>query len=273
MPELPEVETIRRSLESKLLGRTIEKVYVFLERIVKKPGAGEFCRLLAGRKITSLDRRGKYLLVRLEGGYTWVVHLRMTGQLIYAPEKLKHRHLRLAFLLDNGHWLNFIDMRTFGSMYLLPDDRLDEIRGLATMGPEPLSDRFSVEEFYRRLQKRKRAVKTVLLDQMVVAGLGNIYADEALFLAGIDPRREVASLSKTEIERLHQAVVRALRQGLRNRGTTFRDYLDGAGEKGKNQYYLNVYHRSGKPCRRCGTEIVKIRVGGRGTSFCPNCQK
>ncbi len=273
MPELPEVETVRRTLEPHLLGRRVREIYIYLERIVKKPEVAEFRRLLVNRTIETVDRRGKYLLLRLEGNYTWVIHLRMTGQLIHTGERLEDRHLRLAFLLDDGTWLNFIDMRTFGSMYLLPGDRLDEIRGLKTMGPEPLSSDFFPADFHARLSGSSRPVKTVLLDQTVVAGLGNIYADEALFLAGIHPARRASFLSENEAERLYRAVIDVLRQGIKNRGTTFRDYVDGAGKSGSNQFSLSVYNRSGQACLRCGGEIEKIRLGGRGTSFCPRCQK
>ena len=272
MPELPEVETVRRSLEPHLVGKMVVGIEILLERIIKKPEPEEFYRLLANRKIRTLARRGKYLLIRLEENYTWVIHLRMTGQLIYTNERMNHKHLRLAFHLNDGNWLNFIDMRTFGSMYLLPVDRLGEITCLATMGPEPLDNSFHLEELTQRLGRRKGAVKAVLLDQSVVAGLGNIYVDEALFEAKIDPRREAASLKENEVAQLHKAIIKVLEKAVTNRGTTFRDYLDGAGRKGGNQQFLNVYQRSGEPCVRCGTEISKIRVGGRGTSFCSKCQ-
>ncbi len=272
MPELPEVETVRRSLESHLVGKMVTGIDLLLERILKKPEPKEFCGLLTNKKITAMDRRGKYLLIRLEGNYTWVIHLRMTGQLIYTNEKMKHKHLRLAFHLNDGNWLNFIDMRTFGSMYLLPDDRLGEITCLATMGPEPLDKSFYLEELSQKLSKRRGALKAVLLDQSVVAGLGNIYVDEALFEAKIDPRREAATLKENEVAQLHKAIIKVLEKAVTNRGTTFRDYLDGAGKKGSNQQFLNVYQRSGEPCVRCGTEISKIRVGGRGTSYCSKCQ-
>ncbi|WP_366924529.1 DNA-formamidopyrimidine glycosylase [Metallumcola ferriviriculae] len=273
MPELPEVETVRRSLEPRLLGRSIKQAYIYLPRIIKKPDAESFTRLLAGRTVETVDRRGKYLLIRLAGDYTWVVHLRMTGQLVYSEIKSEHKHLRLTFELDDGNWLNFIDMRTFGSMYLLSDDRLDEINGLKTMGPEPLEDDFIMADFYQRLQGSSRAVKNLLLDQTVVAGLGNIYVDEALFLAGIHPSRGGSSLTEEEAAKLFQAIKEVLQKGIENRGTTFRDYVDGAGAKGKNQHTLNVYGRGGESCSLCGTKLVKFRLGGRGTVFCPDCQK
>ncbi len=274
MPEMPEVETIRRYLEKNIVGRRITKVDILLPRQIELVTPEAFQAMAEGQEITALDRRGKFLLLDLASGDVIVIHLRMTGRLVYCPDgHLDDAYVRQVFHLDNGAALVFADTRTFGRLYGVHPGDEDLIHGLATLGPEPLTDAFSVDYLAAACRKRKKgAIKALLLNQQVIAGIGNIYADEALFLAGLHPRRTPASLNEQEIKQLHAAVNSVIAAGIRDGGTTFRDYRNGAGGKGGHQDNLNVYYREGQPCHRCGTIIEYTKLGGRGTHFCPHCQ-
>lgn len=274
MPEMPEIETIRRSLEPHLQGRRIEDVDVLLARQIKWPEPDSFVARILETKILRLDRRGKYLLLQLDNQVSLVFHLRMTGQLIYIPPQgeSKSHHDRLIIHLDDASRLVFSDTRTFGTMYAMHPDELWRIQGMAELGPEPLSLEFTVEYLAQAAAKRKTRIKSFLLDQRKIGGLGNIYVDEALFLAGIHPLRQAGSLNISELTKLHEAVNRVIADGIADGGTTFRDYRNGDGEKGSHQEHLYVYGRDGQACRVCGTPLEKIKVGGRGTRFCPHCQ-
>lgn len=272
MPELPEVETVRRSLEPLLIGRTISAVRINYGGIIKKPSPHEFVAEIQGRRFEQLNRRGKYLLCELSGCKTLVIHLRMTGRLTVAEQNIPPaKHTHLIFVLDNGRELRFNDVRKFGLVYLLDQGRYEEAGGLATLGPEPLDPRFTEDELTRRLKDKKTNLKSFLLDQQQIAGLGNIYADETLFTAGLNPERNTGSLSSAEITRLYQALRSTLQEGIELRGTTFRDYVDGTGAKGGYQERLKVYGRSGQKCI-CGNILLKKKLAGRTTVFCPNCQ-
>ena len=274
MPELPEVEQVKRSLQDKLEGCRIERVEVLLARLIKAPQDEKtFISLLTGRVIERLERRGKYLLLRLSGGWTLVVHLRMTGQLLLLPTQGEARFARILFALSNGATLCYADNRTLGTLHLLPNDQLNMIGGLATLGPEPFDEMLTAQGLFEKAQGRKPAIKSMLLDQRVIAGIGNIYADESLFAAGIHPLRPTGSLTFEEWERLLTAVRNVLQQALSHRGTTFRNYRDGNGERGENQLYLYAYGKKGQPCSICGTVMERITVGGRGSCFCPVCQQ
>lgn len=274
MPELPEVESIRRSLENKICGCLISDTQVLLPRQIKWPDVPGFVARTVGHRIIRLARRGKYLLFVLDDGGYLVFHLRMTGRLIYTDTGiLQDAHTRIVFRLDHSAALVYSDTRTLGAIYALHADELWRIRGLSEMGPEPLTEAFSVEYLQQTLSNKKTKIKSFLLNQKSIGGLGNIYADEALFLAGIHPLRLAASLSADETGRLHGAINQVIHDGIAEGGTTFRDYCDGNGQKGRHQEHLFAYHREGKPCRRCGEIIQKIVVGGRGTHFCPHCQK
>jgi formamidopyrimidine-DNA glycosylase len=274
VPELPEVETTRKSLLSLVRGRTIDSVEVFYDGMIKNMPAPEFCRRLAGQMIADVKRRGKYLLFHLTGGYTLVVHLRMTGQLVFSgPEVLPARNTRLVFNLSDGGQLKFMDTRKLGFVYLVPTGCWDQVGRLAELGPEPLEEGFTLEAFSGILRNRKGIIKSFLLDQRRIAGIGNIYADEILFAAGINPKRSIKDLEPAELERIYEAVRDRLKEGLRFRGTSIRDYVDGMGERGGFQEYLKVYNRAGKPCPRCGATLAKCVVAGRGTVFCPQCQR
>jgi formamidopyrimidine-DNA glycosylase len=264
MPELPEVETVRRTLMPHLKGRTIRSAE-FRQVRVLRGDADEMARRLAGRKILSLERRGKFIMMHLsDGGGVFTVHLGMTGNLAVAGEVGKHTHAVLQ--LDRGV-LTYTDPRMFG--------RLEWSKGIpasvAKLGPEPLTVEF--EEFFRGLHKRKTNLKALLLDQKFLGGVGNIYADEALFRAGIHPLTRASSLTKLRAQRLYEAVREILADAIAHRGSTVVNYVDSEGRRGEYQESLKVYQRHGEPCVKCGRPIQRTLVAQRGTHFCPNCQK
>lgn len=276
MPEMPEVETVRRSLEPHLTDKQITQVEILLPRQIKWPEQPEaFEKRILQQRIVGLDRVGKYLLLQLGNEVSLVFHLRMTGQLVYVAAEADDctHHNRLVLHLDDGARLIFSDTRTFGTMYAMKPEELQLIKGMAEMGPEPLSEQFTAEYLRQAVAGKKTRIKSFLLDQNKIGGLGNIYVDEAMFLAGIHPMRLAGSLSYEEIEKLHGAVNKVIADGIADGGTTFRDYRDGNGEKGSHQEHLYVYARDGQPCRLCGAVIEKSKVGGRGTRYCPRCQK
>ena len=276
MPELPEVETIRRDLEALLLGRRITAVTIAPESgkpvpVLKAIDEATFREGVVGARIAAVERRGKYLAMRLDTGSLIVVHLRMTGVLLHRkPEAEPERFLRLSLHFDDGHELRFTDMRKFGGFWLL-DDFADASK--TGLGPEPLGDAFTPAVLAAALAGRKAPVKSILLDQKYVAGIGNIYADEACYAACIDPRRLGAAVTTGEVTKLHDAVQAVLRFGVESRGASFRDYKDVAGEEGSMQMLVKVFRRTGKPCYRCGTPIERVKLGGRSTHFCPHCQR
>lgn len=274
MPELPEVETIRRTLVSKVEGRVIKTVRLHLPRLIKWPSPEAFQAVIRGKQINRLTRRGKYLLFHLDDGNILIVHLRMTGRLYYVAADIPlDKFVRIVFELDNGDHLIYADTRTLGTLYLMPAEELWRIAGLASLGPEPLTPEFTNDYLRGILRKRSGKVKAVLLNQQLIGGLGNIYVDECLALAGVHPERPADSLDDNEISKLHQAINRVIEDGIAHGGTSFRDYRDGAGQKGSHQHHLHVYGRKAEPCRVCGTAIQRIEVGGRGTHYCPCCQK
>jgi len=274
MPELPEVETVKRSLQPRLTGLTITGVSINLPKIIRRPDPEAFSANLAGKKIKDFGRRGKYLLIHLTDDLTMVIHLRMTGQLVYAkPDEEIPRHTHLIIKLDNGHELRFTDVRQFGRLLLCPTAGLGEVPGLRELGPEPLEQEFTRDFLRKELRRRRTRLKSLLLDQTFIAGLGNIYVDEALHRARLNPERLASSLNPREITRLFHAVQEVLEEGIQNRGTSFRDYVDGDGRTGNYQELLQVYGREGQPCLKCGKPVHRIKITGRSTYFCPRCQK
>lgn len=275
MPELPEVETVRRSLADVLPGRRIVSVDVRHPAVIQHPEPETFVRELPGYRFGPVRRRGKYLLLELEPGpLTLVVHLRMTGQLLYVPattEPEKHTHVVIG--LDDSHALHYKDMRRFGRFCLVGPDGDGMPAGLRTLGPEPDDPTFTPAALAAALAGRTAPVKALLLDQRIVAGLGNIYADESLFLARIRPDRPGGSLSRAEVRRLHEAIGTVLSHALSLGGTSFYSYIDAAGKRGEFLEYLNVYGRSGEPCRQCGQPLLRQVTAGRGTHYCGRCQK
>lgn len=272
MPELPEVETIARELrEASFIGSVIEDANILWERTVGS-SAAEFTRAIQKQKIVSVERRAKYILIKLSKD-TLLIHLRMTGKITIASADQKiSSHERVRLFLSNGKCLIYEDQRKFGRIILIhnPEDKLKHL------GLEPLSDQFTKKAFEALLKKSNRKIKVFLLDQSLISGLGNIYVDEALWLAKIHPLRIANTLDSKERERLFHAIPKVLLIGIENRGTSLGDsrsnYQNLSGKRGENIHQLQVFRREGKTCPRCGEKIVKIRIAQRGTHICPNCQ-
>ena len=274
MPELPEVETIASELNVRLAGRAIAGTEVLWPPTVGHPSPEEFVAAAAGARIESVGRRAKYILIRLAGGGQIAIHLRMTGRLTIEPAQApRDPYTRLVLRLDGDDELRFADTRKFGRFYLVPAGQTLPLRSFAALGPEPLEGDFTPDLLATRVAARRGNVKAALLDQRLVAGLGNIYADEALFRARIHPRRTLASLSADEIRALHDAIVFVLKQALGQGGTSFSDYRTTWGRRGGYQEELSVFRKSGSGCPVCGTPIERDVVAGRGTHYCPGCQK
>jgi formamidopyrimidine-DNA glycosylase len=272
MPELPEVETIRRTLAPHILGQTIKDIRVNWPGALVLPPKLTPARALRKREIAALRRRGKYLLLELDNGAALVAHFRMTGALIYYPRaQAEANHTHVVISLAEGQ-LHYTDQRKFGRLQFVPPGELDSLTCLKKLGPDPVTDNFDLEYFAMKLDNRKAAIKTVLLDQTVICGLGNIYADEALFCAGVLPFRAAGSLRLSEVFILYDAVRVTLNKGIAAGGTTFRDYRDADGNSGNFQRQLKVYGRGGLPCLTCGFPLAKIRVGGRASVYCAECQ-
>ncbi|MGI6578842.1 MAG: bifunctional DNA-formamidopyrimidine glycosylase/DNA-(apurinic or apyrimidinic site) lyase [Saccharofermentanales bacterium] len=292
MPELPEVETIRRTLIDKIKNQNIEEIICYHPDVLVNPDGIALKNWL----IRDIRRRGKYLLFDLQNvnpdtsdnndselnqdpvakdSCVMMIHLRMTGKLLLEEnivEPVKHTHVR--FILSNGGSLDFNDIRRFGRVTLFVPGHEFNDHGFATLGPEPLGDNFTADYLLNTCKRyAKSSIKGVLLNQQAIAGIGNIYADESLFRAGIMPGRKAGDISQTEIKLLHQKVREVIAEAIGHRGTSFRDYVDGLGNKGFFQLQLAVYQKDGEPCVHCGTPIEKIKVAGRSTHFCPNCQK
>ncbi len=273
MPELPEVEIVRRKLAPVLEGATIEHAEIVDPRLTRPVEPAEVAEALVGETIASVERRGKYLLWRLASGRTLVVHLRMTGSFRHAPagELPVDAHRRARLELDTGVELGYRDVRRFGTWELLDPDHLRPYF-TGRLGPEPLAGSFSAARLGALAAGRRLPVKSFLLDQRRLAGVGNIYADEALWRSRIHPRRPAGELDPDELARLHRSVRAALRRGVELQGSTLREYTTPDGESGRMQHEFRVYGRTGEPCDRCGTAIERTVVGGRGTWFCPTCQ-
>ena len=274
MPELPEVETIVSDLRPHLVGRTIVRCELAFPTIVRYPEPEEFMRDVRGRRIESMGRRGKYIQVGLERGLLLVVHLGMTGQLRLLDETAPlEKHTHAVFLLDDGRQLRYRDPRRFGRLLLGTEAVLITAKKLPRLGPEPIDPEFAAEELYRRLRKRRTALKAVLLDQRAIAGVGNIYADESLHRARLRPDRHADTVSRKSAKRLHESLRESLRVAIANRGSSVDTYRDAWGEIGAQQEELLVYGRAGEPCFTCGRPLRAIRIAGRTTVFCTRCQR
>ena len=274
MPELPEVETIKKTLSNILIGKTIIKAEILRSSLIKFPLADDFSSQIIGEEIMTLSRRGKYLSLNMASGAELVVHLRMTGRLVCVTsdkEKLPHTHIIME--LNDGNELRYADVRRFGCLWLLPPQAEDNVTGRAKLGPEPLSENFNAQALQQALIGRKISLKQALLDQTVVAGLGNIYVDETLFAAGLLPTRCVADLHEADFIRLAEVIPQILQSSIEHCGTTFSDYVDGNGNRGENIVYLKVYGRQGQNCPVCGTVLQKQKVAGRSSVYCSVCQK
>ena len=286
MPELPEVETVRRGLSRVSLNQPIRGGDIRLARTIEFPDlADDFLAGMKGVQLVAWHRRGKYLLGELKrasakGGLEpagWLgVHLRMTGQLLWVDQgEVLQTHCRVRLFFDDGRELRYVDQRTFGRLWWVPPDRsVEEIMtGLQRLGPEPFSEDFSVEYLAAALKGRQRPIKNALLDQRLVAGIGNIYADEALFISGIQPKVVCDRLTKKRIVKLHEAIVQVLTTSIESGGTTFSDFRDVHGTNGNYGGMAWVYGREGEACRNCGANIVRLSLAGRSAHYCPKCQK
>ncbi|UTR15575.1 DNA-formamidopyrimidine glycosylase [Salipaludibacillus sp. LMS25] len=273
MPELPEVETVKRTLTELIMKETITKVSVGWPKMIKEPDdVTLFSTMMAGQTFKSIERRGKFLIFRLDD-YSLVSHLRMEGRYSVSNSDeptTKHTHVR--FFLANGKELRYADVRKFGTMHLFPLGTECQRLPLVKLGPEPLSPDFSPVQLKEPLQRTTRAIKSALLDQTVVAGLGNIYVDEALFKARVHPEKTANMLTDEEIEQLFISIKQTLLDAVKAGGSSIKSYVNGQGEMGMFQQQLNVYGRTGEPCHTCDNMIVRSVVGGRGTHTCPTCQ-
>jgi formamidopyrimidine-DNA glycosylase len=281
MPELPEVETIARDLRPQLAGRRIESVRLTRDpairaRLVRYPNATKFVRRLRGRTIRSVERRGKYLVMPLDqDGQRFIVHLGMTGHLrVWEPEEAPVKHTHFRALLDSGLELRYDDPRQFGRLLLGTQEELVAGRAFpARLGPEPIHGDLTETEFDEIVKSRRRPIKSALLDQSFLAGVGNIYADEACFRAGIRPSRWTHRLTARERRALYSAIQEVLENSIAARGSSIINYVDAFGLRGTNQEKLLVYGRSGEPCVKCGTPLQGTRLAGRGTVYCRRCQR
>jgi formamidopyrimidine-DNA glycosylase len=272
MPELPEVETIRTGLEPQLVGRTFERVEIADPRLTRPHDRREVAAELEGETVAAIERRGKYLVVRFETDRVLLIHLRMTGSLLLArQDAADDAYVRAVVRLDNGSDVAYRDVRRFGTWLLLEPGELDPYLG-ERIGAEPLGRGLTARSLADRLARRTAPLKAVVLDQRIFAGVGNIYADEALWWARLHPLRPANELSPDELQALVRGIRRALRRGIARQGATLRDYRNADGAEGGMQTEFRVYGRAGEPCPRCGHPIEKTRAGGRGTWFCPNCQ-
>ena len=274
MPELPEVETIRKTLKRLVVNKTIKDITVFWPKIIKSPlEVEQFVDALAGETIVDVGRRGKFLIIYTDH-FALVSHLRMEGKYgLYPKEEPFDKHTHVLFHFTDGTELRYRDVRKFGTMHLYKkgDEFLTE--PLIGLGPEPFSEEFTVEYLTKKVEKTNRKIKTALLDQKLFVGLGNIYVDEALFRAGIHPERIANTLNKNELTLLHREIVATLSEAVKKGGSTIRSYVNSQGEIGMFQLELYAYGRKGEECKRCGTPLEKTTVGGRGTHYCPQCQK
>ena len=274
MPELPEVETVRASLEPALLGRTFAHVDINDPRLTRPFEPSAVAGSLVGERVEAVERRGKYLIVRFESGSVLLVHLRMTGSFRHVPADRPggDPHVRAVVTLDDGSDVIYRDVRRFGTWLVVDASELDTYLD-ARIGREPLQRGFGPAALAARLANRRAPVKAAILDQRTVAGLGNIYADEALWRARVHPLTPAGDVSADEVRALHRGIRAALRMGIARQGATLRDYAQPDGRRGSMQNEFRVYGREGEPCTRCGTPIEKTRAGGRGTWYCPSCQR
>jgi len=288
MPELPEVETVRSQLASEIVNKKIKDINIRMSKLIRSPLA-QFKRVVAGSAVSTVERRAKILLIGLDSGYTILIHLKMTGQLVFKgkgrikggghPIKdgtvgLPNKYSHIFFIFTDGTKLFFNDLRQFGYMRLVKNENLKEIFTNAKLGPEPLSGKFSYKQFEELLNNRKNSkIKPLLMDQTFIAGIGNIYAIETCFAAGVRPTRRVGSLTKSEKKKIYDNLIRILKLAVRKQGTSAKNFVDAYGEPGNYVPLLKIYGRRGQPCRQCRTTIKAIHLGGRGTTYCPKCQK
>ena len=265
MPELPEVETIRRELTAKITNKKIVGLTINKPKVIKEPDPGKFKKEIVGQTVKAVIRRAKLLIIEFKSGKFLVVHLRISGWLLYGKGEPR---ARVIFKLSNGKCLNYMDQRLLGELRLRKS--YQDLKFIKTLGPEP--SMMSLAEFMASLKKKKTKIKALLLDQTIIAGIGNIYAQEALFMAGIDPRRPANSLTDQELKVLHSKIRAVLNTAIKYKGSSVDSYRDLSGDKGGMEKRLKVYGRKEKPCPKCKKPLKKIALAGRGTCFCPHCQ-
>ncbi|MFN2340200.1 MAG: bifunctional DNA-formamidopyrimidine glycosylase/DNA-(apurinic or apyrimidinic site) lyase [Halanaerobium sp.] len=276
MPELPEVETVVKGLRPLITDRIVTAVEIREENMIAFPedDIQSFTDFLTGSKIEAINRRGKYIIIELSNDKNMVIHLRMTGKLLVKEvEEFRDKHTHVIFSLNDGQEIRFNNIRKFGRVYLIDKNHPEQAGGLADLGPEPLSDELTVEDFKKLFENRRALMKSLLLNQHFIAGIGNIYADEILFRAGIRPDRTADTLTEAEKEAVYHKMREILKKGIIYGGTSFSDYVNAFGEKGSFQEELRAHQREGEKCYECGSIIEKIKVSGRSTYFCPQCQK
>jgi formamidopyrimidine-DNA glycosylase len=274
VPELPEVETIAADLRPHLVGRTIVRCELLFPTIVRHPEPEVFIDSVVGQRIASVGRRGKYILIRLDGDLVMVVHLGMSGQIrLVEPATPLAAHTHAVFDLDDGVQLRYRDPRRFGRLLLGTEAALLEARAMPPLGPEPIDPGFGADDLYQRFRRRRAKLKAILLDQSTIAGVGNIYADESLHRARLRPDRIAGSLSKKSVQRLHESLRESLQAAIQNRGSSVDTYRDAWGEVGGQQEKLLVYGRAGQPCFTCGRPLSLVRIAGRSSVFCRHCQR
>lgn len=274
MPELPEVETIKNTLKRYVTNKTIADVSVFWPNIIKWPNDTEqFKHILVGQTIHDIYRKGKFLLFQLNDSVL-ISHLRMEGKYSIHPstDPVK-KHTHVIFRFTDGDELRYNDVRKFGTMHVFNKGEEFKQKPLNQLGPDPFDENFTLDYFYKRLKKTERVIKAALLDQSIVAGLGNIYVDETLFKANVHPLKKSSKLTKKEVKKIQEQAIITLREAVAQGGTTIRSYVNGQGEMGMFQQQLLVYGQENEPCKNCGKPIVKMKIGGRGTHVCVSCQK
>ncbi len=276
MPELPEVETVVKGLRPIVEDKKITDIEIRVEDLIGYPedNIDKFKEELIGSSICAVDRRGKYIVFELDIDKKMIIHLRMTGKLLVSEvEKYRDKHTHVIFSLDDGQEIRFNNVRKFGRIYLIDPEHPEQAGGFAELGPEPLSEDLTAEKFKKLFENRRGIIKSLLMNQKFIAGIGNIYADEILFLSGIRPDRTADTLSDMEKEKIYFNMRDILTKGILYGGTTFSDYVNAFGQEGSFQVELRVYQKEGEECYKCGTPIEKTKIGGRSTYYCPKCQK
>ena len=274
MPELPEVENVVLGLKNRIKNYIITSVRIKEPALIAYPELKEFKKQIKNRKIANITRRGKYILIHLLENKIMVIHLRMTGKLLVKDsDEAIAKHTHVIFKMDHNIDLRFNNVRKFGRIYLIDSDNYEAAGGLAELGPEPLASDFSFEDFEKLFKGRTATIKSLLLNQKFIAGLGNIYTDEVLYRSGIHPKQNADKLNQKELKKLYKNIRKILKLGIKYNGTTFSDYVNAFGQKGSFQEKLKVYQKAGEKCGKCKKVIVKDKIAGRSTYYCPNCQK
>ena len=274
MPELPEIETIRSVIEPQIKGLIIEEITVNRSEVIAQPNADEFCKAVMGQEISAMTRRGKFLILHLKNESRIILHLRMTGCLLVTPPDYPmEKHTHIIMKLGNGMELRFSDTRRFGRFWLIQGGEEDTYSGIGKLGFDPFDEKFTAEYLQSRFRNRKRAIKECLLDQSVIAGIGNIYSDEILFRAKICPARPADSLTAKEWKRLAEMIPKCLSYFIEKNRISQEDYLQTKGQDYRNTPFLQVYGHGDEPCPNCGETLVRVVIGGRSSVYCSNCQE